>query len=74
MTNVPGLSTSTRPRELRSQEIGVHAYRGGGGEIEFTLPCGEKRRMTRYEANILVTRITEAVGWLSPVNAETKTF
>lgn len=58
-------SNAREVRELRAAELKLHAYRvGGGGNIEFTLPCGEKRLMTRTEAQLLVARIQIACEWL----------
>jgi hypothetical protein len=48
-------------QEIRSADLKLRAYRiGGGGAIEFTLPCGQKRRMTRTEADALAARIKTA--------------
>lgn len=60
------MGPSTPVQDLRGNEIKLRAYRvGGGGNIEFTLPCGQKRRMTRSEADALVRRIQAASEWLT---------
>ena len=53
-------------KEIHNADIKLRAYRvGGGGNVEFTLPCGEKRKMTRSEADALVVRIQLASSWLT---------
>lgn len=59
-------STSRSSETINNRAIKLRAYRvGGGGNIEFTLPCGQKRILTRTEADALVSRIKAASEWLT---------